>query len=90
MCNFSPSPQMSRPEITPELARAFDDLRIAAAIHIGWNPEDTKMTLLRPRRNAGTPARNEGNARTSSEISNLKSQIVGPADPEFFYAQHTY
>jgi hypothetical protein len=84
MCNFTPSPAMSRPDISPELARAFDELRMAVAIKYGYDPDTVEMTILRPH---------------PSEISNSRSQI-DPAtnnDPrttnnpeEFFYAQHTF
>ena len=48
MCGFTPSAVNSRPEISPKLVRAFDDLRIAAARHMGLDPDDVEMTICRP------------------------------------------
>ncbi len=82
MCNFTPSPAMSRPDISPELARAFDELRMAVAIKYGYDPDTVEMTILRPH---------------PSEISDSRSQIDADRDinsrsdnEEFFYAQHTF
>jgi len=29
-------------------AKAFDELRIAAARHMGWDPDNTEITICRP------------------------------------------
>lgn len=49
MCGFSPSAAMSRPEISPETARAFEELRLAVCRQFEMDPEETTMTICRPR-----------------------------------------
>lgn len=47
MCSSTPSAAMCRPEISPELALAFEDMRIAIAIKYGLDPELLDLTVLR-------------------------------------------
>lgn len=78
MCNFTPSAANTRPDISPELARAFDALRIAAARHMGWDPDETDMAICRPH-----PSEIDG-SHDSTDSTNSRNE------EEFFYAQHSF
>ena len=63
-------------------AKAFDNLRIAAAKYMGWDPEQTNMTICRPFLHDET--NDPDDTDTASDIN------TPPPTEEFFYAQHAF